>query len=105
MLLDVGALQPGMVLAEDLNTPTGRTVLKKGTVLTEVYIQKLKTMKVGMVTIAGEEAPAENISDEDIKDKVEAKFAHHAPSETVDKFKQLARQHIAEMILKGEYGS
>ena len=102
MILDVGALQPGMILAEDLNTSTGRAVLKKGTVLTEVYIQKLKTMKIGMVSITGEEEKREEISDDQIRDKVDAKFTHHAPGETVEKFKALARKHIAEMILKGD---
>lgn len=52
--LTIDALEPGMVLAEDLTTAEGRMLLPRGAVLTKAHIRTCQVWKISEVPIQGD---------------------------------------------------
>jgi len=49
----------GMVLAKDIETPEGRVLCGKGTVLTDIVIARLNNMDIQHITVDGHPIPVE----------------------------------------------
>jgi len=56
--LTIDELQPGMVLADDLNTAEGRTLLPRGAMLTEAHIRTCRVWGIGEILVQDEEVAA-----------------------------------------------
>ncbi|WP_419785825.1 HDOD domain-containing protein [Pseudodesulfovibrio sp.] len=54
-IVNINALKPGMVLAEDLTAPDGRMLLPKGSVLTEAHLRTCRVWNIPEASIQGEE--------------------------------------------------
>jgi len=54
-MLNLDALEPGMVLAEDLTTPDGRMLLPKGAVLSEAHLRTCRVWGIPEAAIQGED--------------------------------------------------
>ena len=106
--LPLDALQPGMILAEDLHGPDGKMLLPKGMVLTDSHIQSLRTRGVLAAVIAdGEAEEAETPFDPELLAACEAHvspfFCSNDPSHPViEALYTLSVERLAASLAAGK---
>lgn len=77
MKIDVSRLEPGMVLIEDVIGKSGKPILKKETVLTEVEIQFLKKFMVPSVHISSSQNKQQSKQSDPVRNDKEKSVANN----------------------------
>ena len=97
--INVSQLKPGMVLSGPAKTPNGYTLLPTGTTVIERHIGILKTWGVVHVEVAGDEipistatarAPTHQESEQEIRARIESRFAQTVSNPTMQQIMNLA---------------
>lgn len=104
--LPLDALQPGMILAEDLHGPDGKMLLPKGMVLTDDHLHSLRVRGVNQAVIADAAASEEPAVDPALLAQSEAHispffFANDPAQPVVETLYNLAALRLAKALAAG----
>ncbi len=107
MKLNPSQLKEGMCVGDDVTTSDGRLLLKKGTVLTNAFIQKLTTLNIDEVLIETKTDQEESSSDskpieisQEVKEDARNKFIGLEMNAVLENLLTLTEKHLQEMKLQ-----
>jgi len=92
--IDIGQLEPGMVLAKPFLMKNGMILFAEGTELTENYIERIRDMAVEFIQIVGN--PPSFESREQLLEKLDARFRSVEQQPYMKLLKRLVEEHITE---------
>ncbi len=90
--IPIDKAKPGMVLAEDVVSPTGAVLFPKGIELSEKNIERLRSMGIDVLSIEGKSTP--RMSKNKYLETVEQAFKRVKPSPLTEKIKENLLKHI-----------
>ncbi|MBN2466913.1 MAG: hypothetical protein JXD19_02080 [Deltaproteobacteria bacterium] len=113
-LLEVNALQAGMLLAQDIRNNHGTVILKRGTTIAERHIKGLKAWGISEVDIVTSEITPEGRGEEDsmagevipvIEEKLKKRFHRFEGDAVMEEIYRVVRKlvlHEATATHKGD---